>query len=54
MDNTWKIIDDIVTLERILENYYSELKRLGFRDKEANEIFDYFVVNKLKKIMEEK
>lgn len=54
MDKIWKTIDDLVMLENILENYYNELINLGYKKNDANEIMDYFVVNKLKKVMEEK
>lgn len=54
MDETWKIIDDLVKIESSLEIYRFRLIQLGFKEKEANEILDYFVVNKLKKLMEEK
>lgn len=55
-DNTkeiWEIIDDIVKIEAALEVYRFRLIQLGFREKDSDEIMNHFVVDKLKKLMEE-
>lgn len=54
MDKSWRIIDDLVAFENMLESYYKGLIDSGFKRNEANEIMNYFVVNKIKQVMEEK
>ena len=56
-DNTkqiWETIDEIVVAESAIECCYSRLQGFGFPKKEINEIIECFVVDKLKKLMEEK
>lgn len=56
-DNTkqiWEAIDEIVELEKQIETYFSKLQQFGFPKREVNDIIECFVVDKLKKLMEEK
>lgn len=48
----YEIIDRLVDMEQAMEKHYIQLRGLGFRKNEANEIIECFVVDKLKKLME--
>ena len=51
--DVYDIIDNLVDMELVMEKHYFRLREMGFRKNEANEILEYFVVNKLNKIMED-